>query len=220
MRLTSSLGRKYVMALSGVLLLGFVVAHLAGNLLVFAGPEALNAYAKKLRLLGPGLWAARLGLLGLAAVHVVTSIQLAIENRRARPQPYAVVRHSASTLAGRTMVLSGLLVLAYLVYHLAHFTWQTAHPAVAHLTDSSGRHDVYRMVVLSFQQPAIVLAYVLGVGLVGLHLSHGIGSSCQTLGVTNERVVEAVRRAGRLIAWALFLGYAAIPAAVLLGVVA
>lgn len=219
MHLTSSLGRKYLMALTGILLIGFLFAHLAGNLLIFAGPEALNAYAEKLRHLGPGLWAARLSLLALAGTHIVTSLQLAVENRRARPQPYAVVRHGTSTLAGRTMVLSGLLVLSYLVYHLAHFTWQTAHPAVAHLTDPSGRHDVYRMVVLSFQQPAIVLAYILGVGLVGLHLSHGIGSACQTLGVTNARIVETLRRAGRLLAWALFLGYSAIPAAVLLGAV-
>ena len=205
------------MAISGLLLLGFVIAHLLGNLLIYAGPDALNHYAKKLRDLGPLLWLLRGGLLVALLVHVWTSLLVARENAAARPIRYRVQRSLATTPAARTMLLSGLLVAAYLIYHLLHFTFRRAHPQLTSATDAFGHPDVYRMVVASFQQWPIALAYLAGMALVCLHLSHGVGSAMQTLGVTSERTLPAVAWASRLLALVMFLGYVSIPVAVLLG---
>ena len=215
----SSIGKKALMALSGLILFGFIVGHLLGNLLIFRGPEALNAYALKLRKLGPGLWMVRIALFLALLVHVWTSERVTRENLRARPQPYRAYRPEATTLAARTMMLSGIALMVFLIYHLLHFTVRVTNPEVAHLTDAAGHHDVYRMVVLSFQRWPIVVAYLIGVGAVCLHLSHGIGSSVQTLGLNTPQTIGWTAWAGRLAAWAIFLGYASIPVAVLCGVV-
>ena len=215
----TSIGRKAFMASTGLILLLFVISHLMGNLLIFLGPDALNAYALKLRHLGAGLWFARGVLLAAVVVHSVTSIQLSLENRAARPIRYGRYQTAEATLSSRTMLLSGLLVLAYLVYHLLHFTFQTAHPEVAHLTEAQGHHDVYRMVVVSFQQPPISLVYIVAMALLFSHLRHGIASAFQSLGVNNERTLAAVECVGAILSWALFLGYSAIPIAVLSGIV-
>ena len=215
--LRSSIGKKILMAASGLALLGFVLAHLAGNLLIFLGPDALNAYAAKLEHLGAWLWAARGGLLAALVVHIVTSARLTIENRRARPQAYAVYRPVETTLAARTMAATGILLLAYLAYHLLHFTFRLTNPDISHGVDALGRRDVYTMVVRSFRQLPICLAYLAGVAMVCVHLSHGIGSACQTLGLNNERTLAVVSRAGRGIAAMIFFGYSSIPVAVLAG---
>ena len=219
MILDASIGKKALMAVTGLVLFGFVVAHLLGNLLVFAGPEALNAYALHLRDLGPVLWVARGVLLVSMLLHIWASARLTRENHAARRQRYAVYRPSATTYAARTMMLSGLLLLAYLIYHLLHFTFGVINPSAAHFTDSLGRHDVYRMVVLGFQQWPVVLIYVVGVGMVCGHLSHGIGSTMQTLGINNERTTSLFMQWGRLIALLIFLGYCSIPMAILLGAI-
>lgn len=215
----SSIGKKVLMAASGLILLGFVIMHLVGNLLIYQGPDALNAYAKKLRDLGVVLWAVRGGLLASLVLHVWTSIELSLENRRARPQRYAVQRTQETTVAARSMLISGVMVTAYLVYHLLHFTFRVTNPDISHAMDRFGHPDVYAMAVLSFQQPAITLAYIIGMAAVCLHLSHGIGSACQSLGLTDERTIPIVAFAGRLIAVALFIGYTAIPLSVLAGLV-
>ena len=215
----TSVGKKAVMAVSGLILVGFVIVHLADNCLIFLGPDALNGFAHRLHRLGPLLWTARLILLAAVFVHIVTSIQLTIENRRARARRYAVYRPSDTTLAARTMALSGLLILAYVVYHLLHFTFRTTDPSLQHLTDAMGRYDVYRMVVRSFQQPGIVLAYAAGLVVVCAHLSHSIGSVFQTLGLADDRTLPLVMTAGRVLSGLLFVGYMSIPLTVLLGVV-
>ena len=215
--LRSSLGKKTLMAISGLMLVGFVIMHLAGNLLVFAGAEALNAYAEKLRHVPALLWGARAALLAAVIVHVVTSVQLARENAAARPQHYAAYRAQKSTLAGRTMMLSGLLLLAYLVYHLLHFTFRTAHPELSMAVDPFGRHDVYAMVIMSFNNRAIALVYILGMAVLCAHLHHGIASTWQTLGFADERSLRLAGFIGRTAALLLFVGYSAIPVAVLLG---
>jgi succinate dehydrogenase / fumarate reductase cytochrome b subunit len=207
------------MAVSGLALCGFVLFHLAGNLLVFLGPDALNGYAKKAEGLGPWLWVARGGLLAALVVHIWTSVQVSLENRRARPQPYAHFRPVETTLAARTMMATGILLLAFLVYHLLHFTFRVTNPEISHGLDALGCRDVYTMVVRSFQQPPISLAYLLGVGAVCVHLSHGIASTCQTLGLTDERTLTVVSQAGAWTAALIFLGYSAIPLAVLLGMI-
>ena len=215
----SSIGKKVLMAITGLVLFGFMVAHLLGNLLVFAGPEALNAYALHLRDLGPVLWVARGVLLVSILLHIWVSVRLTRENRAARRERYVVYHPSATTYAARTMMLSGLLLLAYLIYHRLHFTFRVINPSAAHFTDSLGRHDVYRMVVLGFQQWPVVLIYVVGVGMVCLHVSHGIGSTMQTLGINNERTIALFMQWGRLFALLIFLGYCSIPTAILLGAI-
>lgn len=207
------------MALSGLVLFGFVVGHLLGNLLIFRGPEALNAYALKLSKLGPGLWVVRAVLLFALLVHVWTSERVTRENLQARPQPYGAYRPGSTTIAARTMMLSGIALLVYLIYHLLHFAFRVTHPEISRLTDASGHHDVYRMVVLSFQRWPLVAVYLAGVGAVCLHLSHGIGSSVQTLGLNTPQTIGWTAWAGRLAALAIFIGYASIPIAVLCGVV-
>ena len=215
--LKSSIGKKALMAVSGLMLVGFLISHLLGNLLIFRGPDALNAYAAKLRHYGALLWVARGVLLAAVVVHIITSMKLAVENRRARPQAYQVYGVKETNLARRTMVASGLLVLAYIVYHLLQFTFGVTNPAISHAVDSLGRHDVYAMVVGSFRQIPIVLTYVLGLALVSLHLSHGVASAFQTLGLTNDRTLPLLVVCSRLFALALFIGYSSIPAAIWLG---
>ena len=216
---TSSIGKKILMAVSGLILTGFILAHLLGNLLIYSGPDALNAYAKKLRDMGALLWAVRLTLLASALVHIVASIHVSRENAAARPIGYRKVRTAETTLSARTMLVSGVGVGVYLVYHLLHFTFGVTHPAISHAHDALGRHDVYLMVVRSFQQPLITLAYLLGMGAVAFHLSHGVGSAFQTLGLTTERTIPAFRWGSQLFAFAIFLGYISIPMAILLGFV-
>ena len=216
---SSSIGKKALMAVSGLVLLGFVVMHLLGNLLVFRGSDALNAYAVKLRHLGGLLWAARGLLLAAALIHIWTSIALSRENAKARPRAYRVKEPLLTNYAAQTMLLSGVLTLAYIIYHLLHFTFGVTYPTLFDKTDPSGRHDVYSMVVLSFQHPLISWVYLAGVGLLCLHLSHGISSTCQTLGVNNERTIPVVAWIGRVVAALLFIGYASIPVSILLGLV-
>ena len=217
--LRSSIGKKAVMGLTGLILLGFFIMHLAGNLLVYLGPEALNAYAKKLRDMGPLLWVARATLLAAVLVHAWLAIVLTRENRAARPIRCAVSRAAHTTAAARTMMVSGLLLTAFIVYHLLHFTFRITHPEIAHRVDALGRHDVFAMVVFSFQDPVLVLAYVVAMALLCLHLSHGVASWCQSLGLNNERALPLLERLGRLIAWAIFLGYSSIPVSIYMGLV-
>lgn len=207
------------MAGSGLLLVGFVVGHVLGNLLAFAGRDALNDYAHHLRELGPLLWLVRAALLAAAVVHVVTSIHLSRENRAARPQRYKAQQFREATPASRSMLLSGLLLLAYIVYHLLHFTFRLTNPGISHAIDRFGHPDVYGMVVRSFQATAISLSYILAMALLWFHLMHGIGSAFQTLGLNNERTLRAVSLGGRVLAAAIFLGYASIPLAVLFRII-
>lgn len=215
--LGTSIGRKVVLAATGVALLGFVVAHMAGNLQVFAGPEKLNAYAKSLQDLGPLLWIARIGLLGVFLIHVRVAWQLTQENRAARPVAYAVTAPSTSTYASRTMIWSGLVVLAFVVYHLLHFTFGAVQGANHGLTDAAGRPDVHRMVVLGFRNPVVSASYVVAQVLLGMHIAHGASSLFQTFGCTSPRLDCVRRAAGPLLAAVIVLGNCAMPLAILLG---
>lgn len=215
--LRSSVGKKYVMAVTGLALLGFVAAHLAGNLLIYLGPNALNAYAQKLSNLGALLWLARSGLLMAVVLHIGTGIALAVENRKARPVPYHRKKPIQNTAAARTIVLSGLVILSFVVYHLLHFTFRVTHPEISYLHDALGRHDVYSMVVRSFQDPLLSLSYMFAMAFLALHLSHGFASSFQSLGWNNEKACECLEKMGDLFALVIFLGYSSIPLAVLLG---
>ncbi len=216
---STSTGKKYVMAISGLALVGFLIMHLLGNLQIFLGQDQMNTYAAFLKSTGELLWVARLGVLALVAAHIVTAIQLTLENRAARPVAYVHKDYVKASYASRTMAVSGVIVLVYMAYHLMHFTFLVAHPQYSHLTDAQGRHDVYSMVVLSFQQPLIAAAYIFAMFLLANHLSHGIASLFRSLGLAEGTFRKTLECWGPKLAWLIFLGYAAIPAAVFLGLV-
>jgi succinate dehydrogenase / fumarate reductase cytochrome b subunit len=218
-RLDTSLGRKLVVALTGLLLLGFVVAHLLGNLQLFLGQEAINAYAVTLKDLGAGLWVLRFGLIATALVHVILSVRLAAANRGARPVRYRAAGSVQISPAARGMLVSGLTVLAFVGYHLAHFTWGLTHPAHYALRDAAGRQDVYSMMILGFQQPLVSGLYMASVLLLGLHLVHGVSSVFQTLGFEHARTHGLLAAVGPVLGTLVALGYVSLPGAVLLGLV-
>lgn len=213
--LNSSIGLKVLMALTGLLLVGFAVGHLAGNLLVFVGPEALNAYAKGLHDLGPLLWVARIVLLVAVFIHIYAGIKLSAMNKLARPQPYQKKSYTKASLASRSMILSGLVVCAFVIYHLAHFTFLWTHPEYAQL----GEYAVYERVVAGFQVPVIALFYLVSVALLGLHLSHGVSSLFQTIGWNHPKYNGLLRGAGPVLGGLLAVGFGSIPLAVMLGFV-
>ncbi len=207
----SSVGRKFLMAVTGVILLLFVVVHMVGNATFFGGPDWLNAYAKHLHDLGPFVWVFRLVMLATIAIHIAVGVQLTLENRSARLQAYSVKENLRSTFSSRTMIVSGLVLLAFLVYHLLHFTFQTVTPfsAKANL-DALGRPDVYTMVKLSFHQLFISLVYVVGMIFLFLHLGHGVQSFFQSLGLTNDRTFTGIGQFGKAVAIVLLVGYVSI----------
>ncbi len=225
----SNIFQKWLMAITGLLLVGFLIGHLSGNLLVFLGKEDINEYAHGLRTMGHGaiIWIVRLGLLGMFILHVTSAISLSRRNRAARPQAYSKVTPRRSTVASRTMLYSGLLLLTYVVYHLAHFTWGVVHSDhyaaqkgwEYALADGTMVPDVYRMVVASFQVPLIAVLYVLSMVMVGLHLNHAIASAFQTMGVTNQRLVPVIRSFGPILSFLVAAGFSAVPLAILAGVV-
>ncbi|MEY2521341.1 MAG: succinate dehydrogenase / fumarate reductase, cytochrome b subunit [Verrucomicrobiota bacterium] len=216
----SSVGKKMIVAVTGVVLIAFVVGHLLGNLQIFLGPDWVNSYAEHLRALGPLLWVIRIFLLVNVLVHIFFTINLAIENRRARPVRYKKKDHVKATFASRSMALSGLILLAFILYHLAHFTVRVTDPRFLLLkADPLNRYDVYSMMVYGFQNPYVSGFYILGMFLLALHLSHGTSSFFQSLGVNDEKLAPRLATAGRIFAWLIFVGYTSIPAAVLLHLV-
>lgn len=219
--LGSSIASKVIMALTGIALLGFVIAHMVGNLQVYAGPEKLNAYAHTLQSLGPVLWGMRLGLLAIFGLHVWTAFRLWRANSAAKPVKYAVAANNTSTYASRTMIWSGFIVLAFVVFHLLHFTLGKVQPDLFHTADALDpkRHDVYRMVILGFRDPAIAVSYVVAQVLLCLHISHGASSLFQTLGFTNPRMECVKNAAGPLLATVIAIGNISIPVTILLGLV-
>lgn len=215
----SSIGAKFAMALTGLGLVGFVFMHMVGNLQIFLGPEAINRYAAFLKGLGELLWVARLGLLAMVAVHVASAVRLVKLNREARPVAYQFSGSVQLSYASRTMPMSGVIILAFLVYHLLHFTVGSTHPEYFALHDEWGRHDVYSMVVLSFQSWTLVGFYVLAQALLCMHLSHGVSSLFQSLGINFPAANSVIRGLGPAVAWTLFVGNVSIPLACALGFV-
>ncbi len=214
---SSSIGKKVVMAVTGLLLTGFVIAHLAGNLLLFDPlQQAGNDYARWLREHPGLLWMARLGLLAVFVLHIGTGLSLARTNRAARPVAYARKRPVQSTFASRTMVQSGLLLLLFVLFHLAHFTLGWVQPAIA---QAHADHDWHRMMVLGFQNPWLSLLYLAAMVVLGLHLHHGIASLFQSVGFEHRRLTPWIHRLGPLVGIAIAVGFGILPIAVLLGVV-
>lgn len=215
--LSSTIGTKFLVALTGVVLVAFVVGHMLGNLQVYLGPEAINSYAVLLKSKPGLLWAARLGLLAALIVHICGIARLSLRNQDARPDSYAMKKPVASSFSSRTMVLSGAGLLAFIVYHLLHFTAGATNPEHFRLIDELGRHDVYSMMVLGFQRPAVAISYILAMGILGLHLGHGIASIFHSMGWSRPKTAPMIELAGRLAALILVIGNISIPIAALLG---
>jgi succinate dehydrogenase / fumarate reductase cytochrome b subunit len=217
----SNAGRKIFMAITGGIMILFVAAHLLGNISFFSGPDGINAYAKMIHSLGPFRWVIRLIMAAVLGLHMVFGIQLTLENRTSRAQKYAVNKHLSATAAGKNMIWTGLLIALYLGYHLLHFTVQVITPefsAIRNL-DALGRPDVFSMVVRSFRNIFVSVVYVMAMAAVGLHLSHGLQSMVQTLGLNSERTLPVMVKIGAVAALVLFLGYVAIPAVIISGLV-
>ncbi len=207
----SSVGRKILMAVTGLILVSFICVHLLGNLSLFFGADALNAYAHKLQSLGPIVWIFRLVMLAVLAVHVAYGIALTIENSTARPIAYMQKVNEKSTFSGRTMIYTGVVILAFIVIHVLHFT---GHFWVANVDQlvvpSTGYFDVYTMVTQGFSNIAFLLTYAIAMACVFLHIFHGIGSFFQTLGLANDRTLDYVGYFGKLVSFVLVIGYFAV----------
>lgn len=213
----SVVGKKVIMAVTGIVLFGFVTGHMIGNLQAFIpqapdGSYALDHYAEKLRALGPGLWIIRLVLLACACLHMLMALQLWLMKREARPLDYVKKASTVSTYASRTMYVSGPLVLLYLVYHLMHFTIGNAHP------DFQAGH-VHRNLVIGFSNPLVSFVYIVANILLATHLYHGVWSMLQTLGIAHPVHTPRLRMLAKLFALAIGTGFCIVPIGVLTGLV-
>jgi succinate dehydrogenase / fumarate reductase cytochrome b subunit len=208
----STVGKKIVMALTGIILVGFVTGHMAGNLLVYKGPAALNAYGEFLKSSGPILWTVRLVLLTALVFHVHAAYVLTRLNWAARPAGYDRQARQSSTVSALTLRVGGVILLVFVVYHLLHLTVGSAHPAFSPT-------DAYNNVVIGFSVPAVAAFYVVAMGALALHLHHGVWSFFQTMGWNHPHVNPARRRLAALLAVLVGLGFASIPLAVAFGLV-
>lgn len=223
----STLGKKYIMAFTGLGMVFFVTGHMIGNLQLFLGPEALNRYAHFLQGLGELLWVIRLSLLGLIGLHVWSALSLSVENKAARPVEYGHGKPAyGSSVASRTMLGGGAIIALFIVFHILHYT--ACVKAVnftgidfAHLEfsmkDGQVVHDVFAMVVYGFNVWYVSVFYIIAVGCLALHLSHGISAMCQSLGLRTHAWWPAISNGAKVWAVALFLGYALVPSAILAG---
>jgi succinate dehydrogenase / fumarate reductase cytochrome b subunit len=215
----ASIGIKVLVALSGLALAGFVVFHMLGNLQVFEGRDPLNRYAAFLRDMPILLWTARGGLLAVALLHVWNALALAKRNREARPTGYAVRTYRQASIASRTMAITGSLLLLFIVFHVLHLTVGVVDPSYQDELDLRGQRDVYGKMIHTFGNPWWVALYVGAQVVLGFHLSHGVSSSVQTLGLEHPAMNRIFKAAGPVVAWFVALGNAAIVLAIFTGVV-
>jgi succinate dehydrogenase / fumarate reductase cytochrome b subunit len=200
----SSVGKKAVMAVTGLILVAYLITHVLANLLVFSGPERINRYAQLLHSSGAALWGARLILLAALILHIIAATQLAIRSRAARPEPYAGGRDpQVSTVAARTIRWGGALILLFLIYHILHFTTGTAHPDFVEL-------NPHHNVSTGFRNPLVAAVYLLAMLAVGLHLYHGVWSSGRSLGLSQPSPRPLHRRVALVLAVFVWLGFTAI----------
>ncbi len=234
----TTIGTKYIVALTGLGLLLFVIGHMVGNLQVFLGRDALNAYAEKLKGMPALLWVVRIGLLAIFVLHIFLAVKLKLRNRQARPSRYVIDRTTKASKASLTMIWSGLAILFFVIYHLLHFTIgvtnptyfdqeQTVEKKVAinvddkkiEGTETKERHDVYSMVVLSFRDPFISGTYILAMLFLGMHLIHATPGMFQTLGMQTEHWQQRLHRLGVAVAVIIVVGNISMPLLILLRVV-
>lgn len=215
----ATIGKKAVMAVTGAVLFGFICGHLVGNLQVFAGdPDKINHYAKLLQSLGGALWAVRIAMLACVLLHVWSSFELWMLQRKARPVAYKMRANLNSSYASRTMLWSGPIIGAFVIYHLLHFTFGTLLPGGL-ATLPNGDADVYRNLITGFSQPLVSAFYILAMVLLGMHLYHGLWSMFQTVGVNHPKYTPRLRQLSAAIACLIAAGNISIPLAVLAGYV-
>jgi succinate dehydrogenase / fumarate reductase, cytochrome b subunit len=214
--LESSVGRKLLMSITGLLMIVFVIVHLIGNSTILAGAGGINAYAEHLHALPPLVWIFRAVMLAAIGIHLIFGVMLTLENKAANPTGYAVKKQLKASFASENMVWTGLLLLAFVVFHLIHFTARLL-PNTAQGVDALNRFDVYKMVVTAFQNGGVALVYVAAMIVLFLHLSHGFQSSVQTLGLNNEKTIPTVGLAGKVVSALLMIGYIIIPVVILAG---
>lgn len=211
---STTVGSKIIVAVTAIALTGFVIVHLIGNLKIFSGQEAINSYAQFLKDLGPFLWVARGGLLAMFLLHIFLVLRLKSRSAAARPVPYAYPVTIQASAASRFMLMTGLVILVFVLFHLAHYTFGMVKPAVIdckevnylELHDAQGRHDVYTMVVQGFRNPYISAFYLFAQVILFWHLSHGIGSVFQTLGLNSARFQRLIGRLAWLLALLILIG--------------
>ncbi len=214
---------KILVAVTGLMMVGFILGHTAANTLVYLGPDLgkdlLNAYAAGLKATPLLLWGARITLLIALVIHVLTTIKLVMLNRASKPINYKVKNHHRANFASQGMMIFGLVILFFVIYHLMHYTFGVTHPEYMDYMDTQGRHDVYRMVVAGFQQPLISIFYVIAVIGLGFHLKHGVQSMIHTLGISSNKIMLTTRKVSNVISIAITILLAFIPISILLGLV-
>lgn len=199
--LGSSIGKKLMMAVTGLSFIGFLAAHLAGNLTVYGGADAFNSYAEHLQALGPLLNVARAVLLTLFVIHIIAGLVLFLQNLKARPQRYHQYKSPGGrTLGSATMPYTGLLILMFVIFHLMNFTF----------VDKTGT-TVFQIVSTAFQNPVYVGMYILAMAIVAIHVSHGFWSLFQTLGLNHAKYMPAIMTAGILLSLIFGLGFGFLP---------
>lgn len=223
--LKSSIGAKHIMAVTGLGLAGFVLIHMLGNLQIFLGPDAINSYAAGLQSQPALVWTARSVLLGMLLVHIAAALRLVTLNRAARPVKYEMFKPKASPFYARVMPMTGLILFAFIVYHILHFTTGTVmHDAydrheLLDLATGATRHDVYGMVVTSFQNAGVALSYIVAMSLLAMHLAHGVSSFFQSLGFSHPKYAGFVRKVGPAYGLIIFIGNCSFPIAILSGAI-
>jgi succinate dehydrogenase / fumarate reductase cytochrome b subunit len=208
----STIGKKAIMAITGLILFGFLIAHMLGNLQFFLGSAVMNHYAETLHGNPALLWTVRIVLLLAVALHIWASIQLSAVKREARPVGYVKRANVSSSWASRSMMLSGPIIAAFVVFHLLHLTTGTVHPAFVEL-------HAFENLVNGFLVVPVALIYIAAMILVGFHLSHGIWSMFQSMGLSHPRYTPRIKKFAAVFSWILIAGFISIPIAVLLGVV-
>ena len=217
----STVGKKAIMAVTGLVWVGYLVLHMAGNLQAFGGQEKINAYSALLH--GPAaelLWLARAVLVVALVLHVAMAFQLTQQARTARPVGYHNREPQVSTWSSRTMRWGGVLILAFIIFHVLHFTTRNVDPAgYATASDAAGRYDIYGNVVASFQIPWVSAIYLAAMVVIGMHLWHGVWSFGRSLGVAQPTDNPLRRRVAPILALMIWLGFSLVPIAILAGVI-
>jgi succinate dehydrogenase / fumarate reductase cytochrome b subunit len=215
----TSVGKKVAVASTGIIGVGYVIAHMVGNLTVFLGPHAINTYGEGLRNLGEPyfprsfvLWVLRLILIAAVVIHITLTVQLAMQSRRARPVRYQNTKAVRPSRAARTMRWGAVAILLFIIFHLADLTWGTVNPGFV-------RGDVYRNVVATFNRPAVVVVYLAAMVALGMHLYHGTWSVTQTLGINQTRWDKTIRRGATALAVVIAGGFSLVPLGVVFNIV-
>lgn len=211
----SSIGRKQIVATTGLMLILFLCGHLMGNLFIFAGPEAFNKYAAKLAHLRPGLFFIEAGLAFIFLIHMYYTFTLVAENRRARGIKYAVESSKERSLTARLMPLTGFVLLAFVVWHLKDFTFTEHHGQRALLTDGLD-YGLYGIVYNSFTDPIHAFLYILAMGAVGLHITHGLQSFLQTFGFMTASNAGSIKKISRTLGVGIAAAFSSIPVYILI----